>query len=67
MLEVLLGLRRDISHSSFPLEFDDELPGCAHPVTIEQSAAVEEGRLCKPQLHRFLQFLGASDRAIAAE
>lgn len=43
MFEVLLGLRRDISHPSFPLEFDDELPGCAHPVTIGQSAAVEEG------------------------
>ena len=51
MLEVLLGLRRDISHPSFPLEFDDELPGCAHPVTIEQSAAVEEGMLCKPQAY----------------
>ena len=49
MLEVLLGLRGDISHTSFPLEFDDKLPGCAHPVTIEQSAAVEEGMLCKPQ------------------
>ena len=39
MLEVLLGLRRDIPNSSFPLEFDDELPGCVHPVTIGQSAA----------------------------
>ena len=55
MLEVLLGLRRNISHSSFPLEFNDELPGCAHPVTIGQSAVVEEGILNKPQLHRFLQ------------
>ena len=52
MLEVLLGLRRDISHSSFPLEFNDELSGCAHPVTIGQSAAVEEGMPSKPQLHR---------------
>jgi hypothetical protein len=43
MLEMLLGLRRDISNSSFTLEFEDELSGCAHPVTIEQSAAVEEG------------------------
>jgi hypothetical protein len=58
MLEVLLGLRRDLSNSSFPLEFNDELPGCAHPVTIGQSAVVEEGILDKPQLHRFLQFLG---------
>ena len=49
MLEVLLGLRRDIPHSSFSLEFDDELPGCVHPATIGQSAAVEEGMLCKPQ------------------
>ena len=49
----------------FPLEFDDELPGCAHQVTIEQSAAVEEGGLCKPQLHRFLQFLGGRN-AISA-
>ena len=66
MLEVLLGLRRDISHSSFPLEFDDELPGCAHPVTIEQSAAVEEGILDKPQLHRLLQFLGRLERDLLA-
>jgi hypothetical protein len=49
MLEVLLGLRRDIPNSSFSLEFDDELPGCVHPATIGQSAAVEEGMLCKPQ------------------
>ncbi len=34
MLEVLLGLRRDIPISPFPLEFGDELPGCAHLVTI---------------------------------
>ena len=47
MLEVLLGLRRDITNSSFPLEFDDEMPGCVHPVTIGQSAAVEEGILDK--------------------
>jgi hypothetical protein len=53
MFEVLLGLRRDIAHSSFPLEFDDKLPGCVHPATIEQSAAVEEGILDKPELHRF--------------
>jgi hypothetical protein len=55
MLEVLLSLRRDITNPSFSLEFDDELPGCLHPVTIGQSAVVEEGILDKPQLHRFLQ------------
>ena len=43
MLEVLLGLRRDIPTSPFPLEFGDELPGCAHLATIAQSAAVEDG------------------------
>ena len=36
MIEVLFGLRRDIAHPSFPLQFDDELPGCPHPATIEQ-------------------------------
>ena len=30
MLEVLLGLRRDIPTSPFPLEFGDELSGYAH-------------------------------------
>src|SRR6476646_3771141 len=38
MLEVLLGLRRDIPTSPFPLEFGDELPGCTHPMLIGQSA-----------------------------
>ena len=68
MLEVLLGLRRDIPNSSLSLEFDNELPGCAHPATIVQSAAVEEGMLRKPQpgLHRAFQFPGRPERNLFA-
>ena len=39
MLEVLLGLRRDIPFSPLPLEFGDELSGCAHFLTIGEFAA----------------------------
>ena len=51
-VEVPLGLRRDISHPSFSLEFDDELPGCAYPVTIENRLPSKRAIECKPQLHR---------------
>ena len=38
MLEVLLGLRRDIPTSPFPLEFGDELSGYAHSGMIGEWA-----------------------------
>ena len=39
MLEVLLGLRRDIPISPFPLEFGDELSGYAHLAMIGEFAS----------------------------
>ena len=38
MLEVLLGFRRDIPTSPFPLEFGDEPPGYCHSSSIGQLA-----------------------------
>jgi hypothetical protein len=57
MLEVLLGLRRDISTSAFPLEFGDELSGDAHVPMIGEFAAPASNNL-----DRFLQFLGNPKR-----
>jgi hypothetical protein len=37
MLEMLLSLRRDIPMSPLPLEFGDELSGCGHSLTIEET------------------------------
>lgn len=34
VLDVLVGLRRDIPTSPFPLEFSNELPGCCHSSSI---------------------------------
>jgi hypothetical protein len=47
MLEVLLGLRRDIPFAPLPLEFGDELSGCAHPEIISPWRK----RLCEPATH----------------
>ena len=44
MLEVLLGLRRDIPTSSFPLEFGDKLSGYSHLSMIGEFAAPASGR-----------------------
>ena len=37
MLEVLLGLRRDVPLTPFPLEFGDKLSGDGHALTIEET------------------------------
>ena len=34
VLDVLVGLRRDIPTSPFPLKFGNELPGCCHSSSI---------------------------------
>ena len=51
MLEVLLGLRRDLATSPFPLEFGDELISCAHLLTVEGNRLLSKMKSDKPQLH----------------
>src|SRR6202162_2979907 len=53
MLEVLLGLQRDIPPSPCPLEFGDELSSYTHLPMIGEFAASN-----RPNLDSFLQFLG---------
>jgi hypothetical protein len=51
MLEVLLGLRRDLATSPFPLEFGDELISCAHLLTVEGNRLLSKMKSDKSQLH----------------
>jgi hypothetical protein len=57
MLEVLLGLRRDLATSPLPLEFGDELINCAHLLTVEGNRLLSKMESDKPQLHDRREFL----------
>jgi hypothetical protein len=62
MLQVLLGLRRDIPASPLPLKFGDKLSGCAHLMTVEGNRPPSMIEMDKPPLHDHREFLGLGDR-----
>jgi hypothetical protein len=61
MLEVLLGLQRNMTAAPFSLEFGDELSGFAQLPMVEKFGASN-----RPNLDSLLQFLGGSERDLLA-